>query len=582
MTSKNKRSLKNGYQYDSLISKADLKTLKLSNFINVDETVQSMKMIVQQRHQDTIKLAQILKRNTINDTCKAIFDFVYEHIQYTKDRAGFEEIRTPARSWADRVHGVDCDCYSVFIGSILYNLGIPFAFRVTKYSADWQHVYPIAYDQTSTKGYRIIDCVVDEYDYEVPYTDKKDYKMSTLMLSGIDNYNYRETSVREDLAGLGNAKKKKKEEKKAARKDKKTTKKAAKTQAKANKQTAKKAKKETKKFGGSKNGKKQTTSTKKKGGIFSKVKAKVQKGKEKRQIKKAAKKEKKAANPKKKGILARIKEKKKDKKEKKAAQQATKVTTTKVTPTLVNQNTSSQTIQNQKDEFDTPEVTTTPNIQKDEFADTSTSSKEFMSPDGETYGNQGSWGGDGKKVEDPIFDTTQLEKEMNQDADKAIQNSNQNLEQDIQNLTQNITSKALAIKEPNEVVPNDDVEELETSVVDDKGNKPEEGEKEGMAKYVEQAITYAKENPVIVGSVAVGVPVVIWGLTKVLSKKSINGVDGIEDAEFEDMDGLDGLGKNKKGKKKSKNKTKKSKSTKPKTTSKAHRKHGIASFNGLK
>jgi hypothetical protein len=180
MIAKNKRSLKNGFQYDNLISKADFETQTLSNFITVDDTVSSIIKIVQKTTKDTEKLAQILKRDTIDETCKAIFDFVYDHIQYVKDRTGYEELRRPARTWADKKG--DCDCYSIFIGSILYNLKIPFAFRVTKYSADWQHIYPIVYDKTSRKGYRIIDCVVDEYDYEVPYTDKQDTKMSTLYL----------------------------------------------------------------------------------------------------------------------------------------------------------------------------------------------------------------------------------------------------------------------------------------------------------------------------------------------------------------------------------------------------------------
>ncbi len=588
MTSKNKRSLKNGYQYDSLIPKADLKTLKLSNFINVDETVQSMKMIVQQRHKDTALLAQQLKRNTIQDTCKAIFDFVYQHIQYTKDRAGFEEIRTPARTWADRIHGVDCDCYSVFIGSILYNLGIPFAFRVTKYSADWQHVYPIAYDRDAPnhqefqeidgedvlvrtnrpKNYNIIDCVVDDNDYEVPYTDKKDYKMATLMLSGVDRgqYDYdTETSVMEDLAGLGRAKRKAKKKKKKAKKS--SSKKAKRKTARATKKAAKKQKKATKKAA-----KKQKKTTKKKKGLFSKVKSKLKKGKEKRKVKRAVRKEKKAANPKKKGLFSKIRAKKKAKKEAKAAEKLKKSTPIQTsTPTIKIATPQKQVIE--KDEFDMPEVDTPEVIEKPQ---------EWISDDGETYNNQGSWGGDTKTAtttaeQDPFFDTAKLDNELKDDfADEMETTANQ-----IKETGLTISKGAAMIKLPNDEEDYDDEGNPPVNFDEDEPEEAEEADKKGLPKVLDQALTYTKENPAIVAGVAVGVPVGIWGIGKIVkiitrpkvaprSRKPVNGIDGLD-------------GTKKKGKKKSKkSKSKTTTTSAPKTHSKAHRKHGRASFNGLK
>ena len=64
--------------------------------------------------------------------------------QYKLDKKGLEQLRRPARTWADRKSGVDCDCMSIFASSILTNLQIPHKFRITKYSQDsWQHVYVI-------------------------------------------------------------------------------------------------------------------------------------------------------------------------------------------------------------------------------------------------------------------------------------------------------------------------------------------------------------------------------------------------------------------------------------------------------
>ena len=604
MVANKKRSLKNGLQYNSLIAKADLKTHKLSNFINVDDTVVSMKNIVRTHHHQVAKLAQTLKRNTIHDTCKAIFDFVYGHIQYTKDRAGYEEIRTPARTWADRTHGVDCDCYSVFIGAILYNLGIPFSFRVTKYGRDWQHVYPIAYDRNALnhqefqtdengeevlvrtnrpKNYIIIDCVVDDFDYEVPYTDNKDYKMSTIMLSGVDDqYDY-DTTVAQDLGALGRAKKKKKAKNKAARKQKKTQKKAAKKQAKAKKKQAKATKKAQKKQ--KKTSSTSTKKSKKRGGFASKLKAKVKQGKEKRKAKRAVKKEKKKANPQKRGLFSKIKAKKKAKKQAKAAQRARekviKTNPTRVNPTKKPIPAVVRPMLVKPKEFETPQI-----VQQDEFAasTSTTDNKEFMSEDGNEYVNTGSWGGSVKNGSDQEinFDASELENQMNQDTDTSIQNSMKESAEQIDEFAKNLP----ALREnllPDPVEPED--EELETSLVENE-NEPEEGEKTGVMKYVDKAITYAKENPVVTASVAVGVPLGVWGIGKLIGgSKSVNGVDGLDG--IEGVDGLDGLdGTKKKGKKKNKskkpkNKPKTSKSS-TKTTSKAHRKYGRATFNGLK
>ena len=88
-----------------------------------------------------------------------------------KDAEGYEQIRSPARAWHDRFSGVDCDCYSVFISSILSNLGIAHTLRITKYQRDYfQHIYPIVPFQN---GYITIDCVTDRFNYEVPFSEKK-------------------------------------------------------------------------------------------------------------------------------------------------------------------------------------------------------------------------------------------------------------------------------------------------------------------------------------------------------------------------------------------------------------------------
>jgi hypothetical protein len=80
---------------------------------------------------------------------------------------------------------VDCDCYTTFISSILTNLQIPHTFRITKYNRpQFQHIYPIV--PTGNGKYITIDCVVDKFNYEEPYTQKQDTKMDLEYLNGLD------------------------------------------------------------------------------------------------------------------------------------------------------------------------------------------------------------------------------------------------------------------------------------------------------------------------------------------------------------------------------------------------------------
>jgi hypothetical protein len=191
MEANKKRKLKSGTQYDSIIPQPDGATKTLSSSISVAHTVRSMKQIVEQYKQQLAHLAPQLKGNTLRDTLSNIWHFVYQHIQYHRDTPGKEELHTPARIWAKRTHGVDCDDYSIFQSAILSLLGIPHMFRVTKYSRDWQHVYVIVPDQSHPRGYWTLDPVTDSFDYEVPYTDKQDHEMSTVLLSGLgDSPNY--------------------------------------------------------------------------------------------------------------------------------------------------------------------------------------------------------------------------------------------------------------------------------------------------------------------------------------------------------------------------------------------------------
>ena len=184
MEANRKRNIQSGERYTHLFPEAANSTSTIRKDANVYHTVAFIPKVVNETLDHTKKIAEQLKANTLNETCSNIWHFVYRHIAYKKDADGYEQIRSPARAWHDRFKGVDCDCYSVFISSILSNMEIPHTLRITKYNRDhFQHIYPIV---PTDNGYITIDCVTDKYDYEVPFSEKKDYPMDLQYLNGFD------------------------------------------------------------------------------------------------------------------------------------------------------------------------------------------------------------------------------------------------------------------------------------------------------------------------------------------------------------------------------------------------------------
>ncbi len=184
MEANRKRNIRSGEDYSHLFPKAEGSTSTIRKNADVTHTVAFIPKVVNKTLHHTKQLAQRLKGNNTYETCSNIWHFVYQHIAYKKDEDGFEQIRSPSRAWHDRKQGVDCDCYTVFISSILTNCKIPHVLRITKYNRDYfQHIYPVV---PFNGKYITLDCVTDEFDYEVPYSEKKDYPMDLQYLNGFD------------------------------------------------------------------------------------------------------------------------------------------------------------------------------------------------------------------------------------------------------------------------------------------------------------------------------------------------------------------------------------------------------------
>ena len=196
MKAKFQRTLRSGTEYDALIPRSSGSTIVKRASADTHDTIELIKRVVGSSLDHTSQLTPRLRGSDLRATCKAVWGFVYAHIQYKNDTPGIEQIRTPARIWADRKTGVDCDDYSVFVSSLLTNLHIDHAFRVTDYGKGWQHIYVVVpvsrrssspLDQARRDAYIVIDCVPDQFDFEVRYTKKMDFTMQLHQLSGLGN-----------------------------------------------------------------------------------------------------------------------------------------------------------------------------------------------------------------------------------------------------------------------------------------------------------------------------------------------------------------------------------------------------------
>ncbi len=191
------RNTQNGKRFNHLIKKANGQDTFIKNG-NVIETVESCIDIIGTHFREVEELASNLQGDSLKETCRNIFNFSYNYLQYHKDDDGTEQLRTPSRSWLDgqikfkqkgkSESGIDCDDYSIFVGSLLKCLGIPFKLRITKYDGkkNFQHIYVIVPAVGDFEDEIVIDPVLSKFDYQKPYSfERSDFDMSPLQLAGL-------------------------------------------------------------------------------------------------------------------------------------------------------------------------------------------------------------------------------------------------------------------------------------------------------------------------------------------------------------------------------------------------------------
>jgi hypothetical protein len=117
---------------------------------------------------------------------RAIWNYLNKNIQYKKDDPGKQVIQSPSRMILD-TRGADCKSLSLAAAAFMKNNGFKdVALRYSSYNPiddTPTHVYAVAKDEQGNEI--IVDPVYKQYNREVPYKFKKDYKMEISVLSGI-------------------------------------------------------------------------------------------------------------------------------------------------------------------------------------------------------------------------------------------------------------------------------------------------------------------------------------------------------------------------------------------------------------
>lgn len=135
----------------------------------------SVKAIIQIIHTEPSYQELPFKYHSIYTFCSKLWFFVKNNIAYKNDSEGIEEIRTPKRTWSDRMSGVDCEDYCIFLATILIKYDIEPFLRIVSFSKEegFAHVY-IVIKHFNKKDELILDCCMDDFNTEIPYFEKID------------------------------------------------------------------------------------------------------------------------------------------------------------------------------------------------------------------------------------------------------------------------------------------------------------------------------------------------------------------------------------------------------------------------
>lgn len=166
-------------------------TLRKTEY-DTDDIVDLVQEVLRTDADDTSRFAKAFTADMAG--MRQLFDFVDQNFIYTEDPSFNQWVQTPSFLWYTK-RG-DCKSFTVFISSVLRNMGVPHIIRYARYhtvpawSPKWnksfKHVYPVAI----INGREIPLDVVwkkqegGQFGLEKPFKHKKDFKVQGLYKLG--------------------------------------------------------------------------------------------------------------------------------------------------------------------------------------------------------------------------------------------------------------------------------------------------------------------------------------------------------------------------------------------------------------
>jgi len=141
-------------------------------------------------HPKAVQMTSALAKNipgfTTYDYCRNLYSILKENVKYKVDAPGTQDVKSPAQVWLDKY--ADCKSFSLFIGSVLQNKGIPFFYRFVSFANDPTptHVYVIVPLKEFSKypnkkdSYIAMDVVWKGFNQEKQFNHKKDMRTKGL------------------------------------------------------------------------------------------------------------------------------------------------------------------------------------------------------------------------------------------------------------------------------------------------------------------------------------------------------------------------------------------------------------------
>lgn len=191
-------SLKN--QADRLIRPALGKATLIKSVYDTQDIINEILSADKIAVRDVRKFAKSINFTSLDDLCYQLWKLLRDTIYYKEDGSGEQQVKFPAALWASKTG--DCKSYSLFIGSVLKALNIPYSYRFVSFSSIpvYTHVYIIVHGASRDI---IVDAVISTYNDEKMYTFKKDYYMKGLSrIEGIGNIGL---SLPDDISNLTDA-----------------------------------------------------------------------------------------------------------------------------------------------------------------------------------------------------------------------------------------------------------------------------------------------------------------------------------------------------------------------------------------